>query len=183
MRIQICLLALLLWPAGVSASVAHVTPPSSVEAPPQIHRFTALPTWGRVPQQDYTALLITHGDGIITGGPLSYGPALSGIMDFSGPDQEQIMAFLESSDYLERSSMSMLARFTHAARPNLPRGIQFKRANMVDLWPQQLWVIQAQWMQSSDFPILQQAAVPEPCTALLFMAGSIVVLCRRHRRA
>jgi len=183
MRIQICLLVLLLCPAGASASVAHVTPPSSVEAPSQTPRFTALPTWGRVPQQDYTALLIAHGDGIITGGPLSHGPTLSGIMDFSGPDQEQIMAFLESSDYLERASMSMLARFTHAARPNLPRGVQFKRANMVDLWPQHLWVIQTQWMQSPDFPILQRAAVPEPCTALLLTAGGVLLLSRRHRRA
>jgi hypothetical protein len=182
MKIWFCAVTLFVWVAGASASVVYTAPSASAERLYPAPRLTVLPAQGRVPQQDYTALLITHGEGIITGGPLSYGPALSGIMDFSGPDQEQIMAFLESSDYLERS-MTMVARFTNAARPNLPRGVQFKRANMVDLWPQQVWVIQTQWMQSADFPTLQRAAVPEPCTALLFMAGGIVVLCRRHRRA
>ncbi len=181
MRIRICILTLLLGSVGASASVAHVMPPGLTETPPQAHGFTALPTQGRTLQQDYTALLITHGEGIITGGPLPFGPTRSGIMDFSGPDQEQIMAFLESSDYLERSPMTMPARFAHAARPNSPRGVPFKRANMVDLWPQQVWIIQTQWMQSPDFPIFQQAAVPEPCTALLFAAAGLLLLVRRRR--
>ena len=148
----------------------------------QVPRFTALPTWGRTPQQDYTSLVIAHGDGIITGGPLSFGPALSGIVDFSGPDQEHIMAFLESSAYLEKS-MPLLTRFTHAARPSLPRGVHFKRPNMVDLWPQHLWIIETDWMQSPDFAVLQRAAIPEPSTALLFGAGGLLLLMRRRRQA
>jgi hypothetical protein len=183
MKIWFCLVTLFVWAAGASASVVYTAPPGPAAHLYPAPRLTVLPAQGQVPQQDYTALLITHGEGIITGGPLSYGPALSGIMDFSGPDQEQIMAFLESSDYLERSSMTMLARFTHAARPNLPRGVQFKRANMVDLFPQHLWVIQTQWMQSASFPMLQQAAVPEPCTALLFGTGGLLLLMRRRRQA
>ena len=118
MKIWSCLVMLSVWAAGACASVVSTAPPAPAEHFYPAPRLTVLPAQGRVPQQDYTALLITHGEGISTGGPLSYGPALSGIMDFSGPDQEQIMAFLESSDYLERSSMTMLARFTHAARPN-----------------------------------------------------------------
>lgn len=180
-RIQICLVALLLCPAGVLASIAHLTPPGATESASPVRRFTALPTWGRTPQQDYTALVIAHGEGVITGGPLAFGPALSGIVDFSGPDQEQIMAYLESSDYLEKT-MPLLTRFTHAARPSLPRGVRFKRPNMVDLWPQQLWIIETRWMQSPDFAILQRAAIPEPGTALIFMAGGMVLLARRHRR-
>ena len=181
-RIQICLLMLLLWPVGALASVARVTAPGPAPASSQVHRFTALPTWGRVPQADYSSLLITHGEGVITGGPLSFGPALSGIMDFSGPDQEHIMAFLESSDYLERS-LPLLSRFTHAARPNTPRGVHFKRANMVDLWPQHLWVIETQWMAAPDFAALQRAAIPEPTTVLLFGTGGLLLLVRRRRQA
>lgn len=182
MKILFCLVMLLVWAAGASASVVHTAPPGPAAHLHPAPRLTVLPAQGRVPQQDYTALLITHGEGIITGGPLSYGPALSGIMDFSGPDQEQIMAFLESSDYLE-NSLSMVARFTNAARPSLPRGIQFKRANMVDLFPQQLWFIQSRWTQSPGFSTLQRAAVPEPATALLFGTGSLLLLMRRRRRA
>ena len=101
-------------------------------------------------------------------------------MDFSGPDQEQIMAFLESKDYLERSA-PLMTLFTHAARPSLPRGVPFKRANMVDLFPQHLWIIESQWMQSPDFAVLQRAAIPEPCTALLFGAGGLLLLMKRRR--
>lgn len=180
MRIRICILMLLVWPVGALASMARVTPSGPAVAPSQVYRFTALPTWGRIPQQDYSALLITHGEGIITGGSLSFGPALSGIVDFSGPDQERIMAFLESRDYLERP-MPLLTRFTHTARPNLPRGVHFKRANMVTLWPQQLWIVETQWMQSPDFAILQRAAIPEPTTALLLGTGGLWLLLRRRR--
>ena len=165
---------------GVLSSVVQALPLAPAARGSDACALTAIPTYSSVPQADYTALITSKGEGIITGGPLSFGPALSGIMDMTGPDQEQIIAYMESRAYLERSWVG-LSRHTHTFRPATPRGVQFKKANMIDLWPQNVWFVPAQWTESADFPLYQQAAVPEPATVVLLGAGALVVVLRRRK--
>jgi len=143
--------------------------------------WTALPTYASSLLADYTALIVNKSEGVITGGPFFLGTPLSGITDMTGPDQAQIIAFMESRAFLERS-WAGLARHTNAFRPPLPRGVEFQRANMIDLWPQTLWFVKTQWTQSADFPIYQRAAVPEPATLVLFGMGAVIVAFERSRR-
>ena len=118
--------------------------PMERSTPMDTTRWSLRHTNGQTPQQDYSHIYFEAGHDILTGGPLHFGPTLSGITDITGPDWREIAAYLDSPEGL-KAMPTQVARFVKHGRPPRPLGVlrPDEQPDMISLRPQHVWLIPA----------------------------------------
>lgn len=144
-------------------------------------------SYSGIPETDFIALYLATGSEIVTGGPLQYGSALSGIFEITGPDMRDIIAAVEAGGWPSLNGLPM-TRIVNFSAPPPPLGTaalwRGRAFTMVDLWPSAVWFINTQAFAASPLAVavFTRAAVPEPASALTLAFGAVLAGFIRGRR-